>query len=170
MDIHEVIRQRRSVRAYTRQPVSDAQLERLLQAVRWAPSARNLQPYRLVVVRDAATRRVLAQAANEQEHVEQAAVVIAAVALDPERVMTCRTPACPVDVAIALTNLTLAATAEGLGTCWIGAFQQDRVRQILGVPDTCQVTLMMTLGHPADQPGERTRKPLEELVCWEAFS
>ncbi|MEW6749779.1 MAG: nitroreductase family protein, partial [Candidatus Latescibacterota bacterium] len=63
-----------------------------------------------------------------------------------------------------------AAAAEGLGTCWIGAFQQEQVRRILGVPETCQVTLLMTVGHPADEPGERTRKSLEELVCWEEFS
>ncbi|MEW6753774.1 MAG: nitroreductase family protein, partial [Candidatus Latescibacterota bacterium] len=99
MDIHEVIRVRRSVRAYADQPIADDQLERLLQAARWAPSARNLQPYRLVIVRDAERRRALAQAANEQEHVAQAPVVVAAVALEPRRVMTCRTPACPVDVA-----------------------------------------------------------------------
>jgi len=169
MDIHALIRARRSVRAYQNRPLSDEVLARLLEAARWAPSARNLQPYRFVVVRDEDRRQALARAANEQLFIAGAPVVIAAVSLEPERVMSCEVPTYPVDVAIAVDHLTLAAAAEGLGTCWIGAFQQAAVKEILGVPDTCKVVILLPVGYPADEPGERIRKPLEELVCREQF-
>jgi len=169
MDIYEIIKTRRSVRAYQDRPVSDEVLERLLEAARWGPSARNLQPWKLVVVKDEQRRRGLGQAANEQRFVGEAPVVIAAVSLEPEAVMSCEVPTYPVDVAIAVDHLTLAAAAEGLGTCWIGAFKQGEVCQILGVPETCKVAILLPVGYPADEPGERTRKPLQELVCYEAF-
>ena len=74
------------------------------------------------------------------------------------------------DVAIAMEHLSLAATAEGLASCWIGAFSQDEVREVLGVPPTVKVIELMTLGYPADRPRAKTRKPLSEIVAldrWE---
>jgi len=127
MDIYEIIKARRSVRAYEDRPVSDELLGRLLEAARWAPSASNLQPWKLVVVRDAGRRRDLAVAARQQLFIAQAPVVVAAVALDPGRLMPCEVPPYAVDAAIAIDHLTLAAAAEGLGTCWIGAFVQEPI-------------------------------------------
>lgn len=167
MDIHETIKTRRSVRAYEDRPVADELLERLLEAARWAPSASNLQPWKLVVVRDAGRRRDLAVAARQQLFISQAPVVLAAVALDPGRLMPCDIPPYAVDAAIAIDHLTLAAAAEGLGTCWIGAFDQDRVKGILGVPEDQKVVALLPLGYPADSPGEKKRKPLTELVSYE---
>jgi len=167
MDIYEVIKARRSVRVYEDRPVADELLERLLEAARWAPSASNLQPWKLVVVRDSGRRRDLAVAARQQLFIAQAPVVIAAVALDPARLMPCDIPPYAVDAAIAVDHLTLAAAAEGLGTCWIGAFDQERVKSILGVPEDQRVVALLPLGYPADSPGEKTRKPLAELVSYE---
>lgn len=169
MDIYTLIKQRRSVRAYQDRPVPEEVLERLLEAARWAPSARNLQRYKLVVVRNEQRRQALAQAACEQSFIAQAPVVLAAVTLEPERIMTCAVPAGPMNVSIAMDHLMLAATAEGLGTCWIGAFEQDPVKAILGVPESYRVEVLMPVGYPADQPGEKTRKKLDELVCEEQF-
>lgn len=167
MSIYEIIKTRRSVRAYEDRPIADGLLERLLEAAQWAPSASNLQPWKLVVVRDAQRRGDLAQAARKQLFIAQAPVVVAAVALDPGRMMPCDVPPYAVDAAIAIDHLTLAAAAEGLGTCWIGAFDQDLVKGILGVPENQKVVALLPIGYPADGPKEKTRKSLAELVSHE---
>jgi nitroreductase len=144
-------------------------LGRILEAVRLAPSGANRQPWRFVVVRDAKTRQKLAEACNGQQFVAQAPVVIAGCGLMPERIMRCGMPGDPIDLAIALDHLALAATAEGLGTCWIGAFYQDKVREVLGIPENVRVVEVMTLGYPADVPASKKRKELKEIVCYDAW-
>jgi len=97
-------------------------------------------------------------------------VLIVAVALDPERVMTCGLPTYTVDLSIALTHIILAAWDEGLGTCWTGSFQPEGVKRVLGIPDKYKVVTVMPLGYAADSPQPKERKPLEEIVCYEEFS
>ena len=169
MELYEVIGKRYSVRAYQDRPVEQDKLERVLEAARLAPSGSNRQPWKFVVVRDPKTKAALVPACCDQKFVATAAVVIAGVGLMPDRVMHCEVPGDPVDLAIAMEHIALAATNEGLGTCWIGAFHQDQVRQVLGVPATCKVIEMMALGHPADQFHPKTRKPINEIVCYERF-
>lgn len=170
MNVYEAIRQRRSVRAYRARPVAEKTLARLIEAVRLAPSANNRQPWKFILVTDPDTRRRLAAAARGQDFVGQAPVVVAAVGLDPAREMTCGIPGDPVDLAIALEHLALAAVEEGLGTCWIGAFYQEEVKEILGVPGKMKVVQLMTLGWPADAPVEKKRKEAGEITCRERFS
>jgi len=169
MDVYEAIRSRYSVRKYQDKPVEQEKLDRILEAARLAPSGSNRQPWKFVVVRDAETRKWLVPACNDQAFVGQAPVVIAAVGLMPDRTMSCGVPGDPVDVAIALEHIALAATAEGLGTCWIGAFNQDKVRTVLGVPADVKVIEVMTLGYPADEPRAKNRKAIEEIVCYEKY-
>jgi nitroreductase len=170
MDFLELALRRYSVRDYQDRDVEAGTLTRILEAARLAPSGSNRQPWRFVVVRDAETRRRLVPACAGQPHVGQAPVVIAGVGLMPERVMRCGVPGDPVDVAIAMEHLTLAAAAEGLGTCWIGAFYQDQVREILGIPAEAKVIELMTLGYPADEPRPKDRKPLNEIVCYDRWT
>ncbi len=169
MELHEAIRNRYSVRSYRDRPVEQEKLERILEAARLAPSGSNRQPWKFVVVRDAETRKKLVPACCDQAFVGQAPVVIAGVGLLADRMMRCDVPGDPVDVAIALEHIALAATAEGLGTCWIGAFFQDKVRQVLGVPEGAKVIEVMTLGYPADKPKPKSRKPLSEIVCYDRY-
>lgn len=169
MELYEAIENRYSVRAYQDKPVEQAMLDRVLGAARLAPSGSNRQPWKFVVVRDAETRAKLIAACCDQAFVGKAPVVIAGVGLAPDRSMRCDVPGDPVDVAIAMEHIALAATAEGLGTCWIGAFAQDSVRDLLGVPKDAKVIEVMTLGHPADEPGPKSRKPIDEIVCYEKF-
>jgi nitroreductase len=96
-------------------------------------------------------------------------VVIAAVATGPERVMLCGVPAYPVDVAIVVDHITLAATEEGLATCWIGAFKQEMAREALRIPNKYVVVVLLTLGFPGGEGRPKTRKPIEQLVCFETF-
>ena len=158
MDFLELVKSRYSVRSYLPRPVGHDKLDRLLEAVRLAPSGSNRQPWKFVVVRDPDVRRRLVAACAGQKFIAQAPVVIAGVGLMPDRVMSCDIPGDPVDVAIAMSHLMLAAVAEGLGTCWIGAFSQGRVREVLGVPGSAAVIGLMTLGYPADNPPPKNRK------------
>ena len=136
---------------------------------RLAPSASNRQAWKFVVVKDASTRKALTQAANNQAFVGQAPIIIAAVALMPERIMTCGIPSYAVDLAIAMEHIVLAAVDEGLGTCWIGAFSQENVRRILGIPNKYKVVTVMPIGYPAGEMTVKLRKPIEEVVCYEKF-
>ena len=170
MNVYEVIEVRRSVRSYQEKEVPEEVLTRILEAGRMAPSAGNRQPWKFVVVTDKETRKRLGEAANNQHFVGEAPVVIAAVGLNPEKIMSCGIPADPVDLAIAIDHMTLAAVEEGLGTCWIGAFSQEKVCEILQIPSSFKVIELLPLGYPADSPRSRVRKPLEEIVCQEKFS
>ena len=170
MNVYEAINARRSVRAYQNKPVPEKTLNRILEAARLAPTARNRQDWKLVVVRDTATRKKLIEAANNQQFVGEAPVVIAAIGLTPDAIMRCDIPTDPVDVAIVIDHITLAAVEEGLGTCWIGSFFQDKVREVLGISSSYKVVELLTLGYPADSPRPKSRKPLEEIICYEKFS
>jgi nitroreductase len=169
MDFLELVNARYSTRSYQDRPVHEEALTRILEAVRLAPSGANRQPWRFVVVRDAEMRKRLAAACNGQQFIAQAPVVIAGCGLMPDRIMRCGIPGDPIDLAIAMEHLALAATAEGLGTCWIGAFEQDKVRDVLGIPDTVRVVEVMTLGHPADSPNPKNRKELKDIVCYDGW-
>ena len=166
MDLMQAIRARRSIRNFLDKSVEEELLLAVLEAGRLAPSARNMQDWRFIVVRDAATRSLLAKAARDQQFVGQAPVVIAACGTS-DLVMTCGQAAYAIDVAIALDHMTLAAAALGLGTCWIGAFYEDLVKEILGVPPEIRVVALLPLGYPAEEPGPRGRKSLDEIIARE---
>ncbi len=168
MDVYQVIKTRRSVRSYKPDPVPEEVLNRILEAARLAPSAHNGQDYKFVVVKDSQKRKLLAQAA-EQDFISQAPIIIAAVSLDPDKIISCGAPTYAVDLAIAVDHLTLAAAAEGLGICWIGAFNQKEAKKILGVPAQSKIVILLPLGFPADQPGTKVRKNLAEIACFERF-
>ena len=170
MDVIEAIEKRRSVRVYQNKPVPKEKLRKILEAARLAPSARNSQAYKLVVVKDHQLRNELAKEATSESFIGGAPVIVVAVALDPDYVMPGGVPAHPVDIAIALDHITLVAVKEGLGTCWIGAFYQDQVKQILSIPEKYKVVALLSLGYPADSPRKKSRKPLEEIVCYDSFA
>ncbi len=170
MELKEIIEKRESVRNYEDIPVPKEKLERVLEAARLAPSASNRQPWKFVVVKERKRRQELAEAANGQAFVGQAAVVIVGVATRPEHIMSCGVPSHPVDLAIALDHMTLAAVQEGLGTCWIGAFSQDKVKELLDIPEEYKVVALLPLGFPAEEGKMKTRKFLKEIVCYETFT
>ncbi len=169
MDIYEAIDKRYSVRSFQDRPVEENKLLRVLDAGRKSPSARNRQARRFVVVRDPETRRALADSA-EQASIAKAPVVVAVVGMLPKDVMHCGVRTDPVDCAIAIDHMTLAAVAEGLGTCWIGHFDQDAGRKVLGVPDTMEIIQLLLIGYPASPRPESKRKSIDEVVRWERFS
>ena len=169
MELTEAIKKRQSIRDYEDWPVPEEKLHNVLEAARLAPSASNRQRWKFVVVRESQRRQELSRAAGGQTHVAQAPVVIAAVATMPEYVMRCGVPAHPVDLAIAVDHMTLAAVDEGLGTCWIGAFYQEEVKDILKIPKNYRVVSLLTLGFPKTAGRVKVRKSLEEIACYETF-
>ncbi len=169
MDVYDAMKQRRSVRKFEDRDIPDDVLSRVLDAGIMAPTGRNLQEWKYVVVTDPEMRKSLAGAA-EQEFISSAKVVVAVVSLDPDRQMYCGIQAGPVDCAIVIDHMTLAAVAEGLGSCWIGHFDQDKCRTLLDIPAPAKIIEMLVLGYPADASGPKKRKGQDELVCWEKFS
>ncbi|MEW6359224.1 MAG: nitroreductase family protein [Planctomycetota bacterium] len=171
MNVIEAIRTRRSIRRYLDKPVEGEKLNAVLEAGRLAPSARNIQEWKFVVVRDAEKRqKLMAATTKKQAFVGQAPVVIACCAVDAERVMSCGQKAGPIDVAIAVDHMTLAAMELGLGTCWVCAFDEAPVKEALGIPDGPRVIALLTLGYPESVPSPTPRKGLEEIVCQEKWS
>lgn len=170
MDVSKAIRSRRSIREYDPREIEEEKLLRLLESGRLSPSAGNRQERRFIVVRDARKRQLLSEAAKNQRFVAEAPVVIAACSVETEYVMACGQPAYPIDTAIAVDHMTLQAVEDGLGTCWIGAFDEKKVKEILSIPDNVRVVQLLTLGYPSDVPGSRSRKSLDEIVMWEKWN
>ena len=171
MTVLEAIRRRKSVRKYKPDPVPAEALGRILEAARLAPSGKNLQPWKFIVVRSTETKERLARASANQAFLASAPLVIVACGFPEEcyahmgRYMKSWT----VDVSCAVEHLMLQAAAEGLGTCWIGSFEEDAVKEILGVPPQVRVLALTPLGYPAEDPPGRGRKDLTQIVSEEKF-
>ena len=165
MEVMEAIKTRKSIRSYLDKPVEDDKLNTVLEAARLAPSASNRQEWRFVIVHDKDIRQALATAALGQSFVGEAPVVIVACAKTDNHIMACGQLCYPIDVAIALDHITLAAVELSLGTCWIGAFDEDKVKSLLGIPEEVRVVGLMPLGYPVDpSPGAKNRLSHEAIV------
>jgi len=164
MDFYEVVEKRRSIRKYKRIPVEEEKLKRILEAVRIAPSAANRQPWHFIVIKDEAAKQNLKEA-YAREWFYTAPVVICACG-EPGKAWIRRDGKnyVDVDVSIAFEHLVLAATAEGLGTCWIGAFDPAKLRAALGLPDGIEPIAMTPLGYPDEVPKATSRKSMTEIV------
>lgn len=169
MDVFEAISKRRSIRKYKDTEVEDEKLQDILEVARIAPSAANRQEWKFIVVKDAETRQKLVEAANGQTFVAEAPVTIAACSTESERVMPCGQYAYTVDLSIAVSFMILEATELGLGTCWLGAYDEEKVRNILNIPERIRVPAMFTLGYADESPHQRPRKHLDEIVSSEKY-
>jgi len=169
MELMEAIGKRYSVRSYKDKEVEEDILMNIMEAARLAPSAKNRQEWKFVIVRDRIKKEKMVEVAKGQEFVKEAGVIIAGVSTEKSYTMTCGVPARHIDIAIAMEHIALAATSYGLGTCWIGAFYQDKAKDLLNVPENCEVVALMTLGYPEGETTEKTRKSMEEIICYEEF-
>jgi nitroreductase len=164
MDFQELIRVRRSVRGYKPDDIAEDILRRVLDAGRVAPTACNLQPFVLIVVTDPDTRaRMKAVYARDWFHT---APVILVGCVEPARAWQRNDGwnAAEVDLAIVMDHIILAATEEGLGTCWVCAFDEAKAKEILGIPPEVRVVAMTPLGYPAASPRPFARKRFGDLV------
>ncbi len=168
MDILETIQIRRSIRSYLERPVEQEKLSRVLEAGRLSPSAANLQPCDFILVQETAAKTRLSLAYNRSWFSKAPAIIA-----------VCATPAkgwrrsdgeefWKIDAAIAMQTMVLAATAEGLGTCWIGAFDEEKAKAALDVPQGVRVVAMTPIGYPAEMPAQpMIRKSLSEILHWD---
>jgi len=146
MELYDAIRIRRSVRAYEDRPVPREALNRILEAARQAPSANNLMPWHFIVVTDPAARLAIAESGNYGKFLAKTPLVIVAVGD-----ATAAPKWYAVDTAIALEHCALAAAAEGLGSCWIGSFEEETVRKLLSVPQGQKIVALLALGYPKER-------------------
>ena len=155
---------RRSVRTYNEKPVRKTALARILEAGRLAPTARNGQDWRILIVSDPEIKNTLIdQASPRQAFLKQAPIILAACALNPDYIMRCGHPAYLIDLAIVLEHIALQAVREGLGTCWIGSFDEAKAKRVLNVPAAVRMVELMSLGHYDALPEARERKPAQDL-------
>ena len=198
MNVLETMEKWRTIRRFRPDPVPEEVLGRLLNALRLAPSGGNLQPWKFIVVRDPTTKERVAEAcayvtvageARPQMWIATAPVVVVAcgkeelaaakylkgnvptIAFGLEEERPEHESILYYDLTIAMDRLSLAAIDEGLGSCWIGALHEKRVKEILSIPDDWRAPLAMPIGYPAQWPtGPRQRKPLEEIICYHTFA
>jgi nitroreductase len=169
MEFSKLIKERYSVRAYTPDPVEDEKLEKVLEAARLAPTAANRQPFQLLVIHTEGREEELYDIYQKAWFVEPPLVICACGLKEQGWTRRDGKSYVDVDVAIAMDHLILAAANEGLGTCWVGAFDPDAARRVLGLPEGVEPIAFTPLGYPADEPGTKKRKLLDELVRQERW-
>lgn len=173
MDIFDIFKLRRSIRSFTSEDVSEEQIEKIIDAARWAPSAGNIQPWEFVIIRRPEIKRKIAKAALNQIFIEEAPAVIVVCADEVRsgRVYGSRgvNLYCIQDTAAAIENMLLAICALGLGACWVGAFNEDDVRRTLNIPRGLRPVAIIPIGHPAEKPTPPRKRALKEIIHYESF-
>lgn len=168
MDFFDTINERHSIRAYMMQPVEPERLQQIFQAINRAPSAGNLQAYEVYLVTDSDHKSALSKSAYDQEFLTQAPLVLvfcAHAARSAERYKKRGIELyCVQDATIACTFAMLAAAALGLSTVWVGAFNEEAVRGIIGAPQGQRPVAMLPVGYAAEAPRIRPRRSLNELI------
>ena len=169
MDFQHLIRQRYSARAYLKKPVEREKLTRLLEAAVLAPTAANRQAFRVIVISTEGREEELRKVYGK-EWFTQSPYVIGVCSLPSENwVRKDGKNYSDVDAAIVMDHLILAAANDGLGTCWVGAFDPQAAREVLHIPDEAEPVAFTPLGYPADEPREKKRKRLSQLVKYETW-
>ena len=172
MDVFEALTKRKSVRSYLQTPVPDDVLAKVMEAARLAPSAGNVQPWHFIIVKDEEKRVRIAKGCRYGKFLDESPVVI--VACGDKR-------ASPgwyaVETAMALEHIVIASTALGLGTCWIGMFNEEEIRDMLNLPENLEIITLIALGYPRKKVDVwakilhaiRPRKKLEDILSVETY-
>jgi len=173
MDVVEAIRGRRSIRTFKSKEVTQETVEKIIDAVRWAPSAGNIQPWEFIIIREPEIKRRLVEAALDQTFIEEAPVVIVVCANENRSSqgygIRGKTLYCIQDTAAAIQNLLLTAYSFGLGACWIGAFEEEEARETLKIPSGIRPIAIIPVGYPAETPPPRSKRPMSQIVHYETF-
>jgi len=166
MSLVDVLLSRRSVRRYEKKTVPEEALKTILEAGRQAPSASNVQPWHFIVLTDDKIKEQLSHG-RWNTFIKDSAVTIVGcgyIGNDYGRKWS------TVDTTIALQNMVIAAWAVGIGSCWIGDFKEEEVKELLRIPEDQKVVALISFGYPAEQPGSKQKKPLTEIVSYNGFS
>jgi nitroreductase len=168
LEIPEAILKRKSIRSFAPKGLADEDIETLIQSAIRAPSAGNMQPWAFVAIRDRDVKEALVEAAHGQSFIATAPLVIV-VCADPARTAPRygergTTLYCLQDTAAAVENIILTATHNGLGTCWIGAFDEGMAAAALGIPMGIKPVAILPIGYPNQDPPSRPRRPVSEVL------
>ncbi len=173
MELREAISERRSIRAYAKGEIEKARLLRFLEDANMAPSAGNLQARDFIVIRDADQKKEIADAALGQRFIADAPVVVVVCANKARSSSKYGRRGANLysilDAALAAQNLMLSCTNEGLGSCYVGAFNEKRLRKILAIPKTVVPVGIIPIGHPDETPPPTDRISIEQIVHWEKW-
>jgi nitroreductase len=167
MALLEAIIGRRSIKQFKPTPIEKDKLERVLEAGRLAPSAKNRQEWRFVVLQKQALREKVREAAFGDEKVAQAPAIVAICTTNVEYMMPNGQLSYPIDLAFAAAFMMIQATAEGLGTCCLSTYDEQMIRDLISVPFSMRVVLLLLVGYPEKLPEPAPRKPLKRIVGYE---
>lgn len=163
MELLPEIQNRQSIRSFSPQPVEDAQLNRILEAGRIAPSAKNRQPWRFIVITEEGLRNKVKEAAFNQEHVGQAPVIIALCSTNIDYRMPNGQYSYPIDITFAASFMVIQAEHEGLGSCIITTFDETEIKELLTVPYSMKAVMLLLIGHTAEKSMKEPRKALQRI-------
>jgi nitroreductase len=173
MELTEAIKGRRSIRKYKNQPIADETVMELVEAATYAPSAGNIQPWHFVIAKSPAIKRKLGEAAYNQAGIEQAPIVIVVCAdenqTQPRYGKRGTSLYCLQDTAAATQNILLTAYSLGLGTCWIGAFNDEQAKEAINAPQGVRPVAIIPVGYAEVSPKPRMRKALGEVCRFDSF-
>jgi nitroreductase len=166
MDLFDAIQKRRSIRSYVEKPISDDVFEKIIDAARFAPTARNVQPWEFIIVTDHAVLKKLADIADYGKFIAQAAACVAVYCKDTKYYLE--------DGSAATQNILLAASALGVGSCWVAGDKKPYcadISELLGVPPSHKLVSLISLGYPKskDELKPARKRPVDEMVHWEKF-
>jgi nitroreductase len=163
MDCTEALKTRRSVRAYTGDPVSREVIEDIIDCGRLAATANNIQPWEFVVVTEPGMRQAIAEAADYGKFIAQAAACVVVLCKDTRYYLE--------DGSNASQNILVAARAHGLGSCWVAGDKKPyaaKICRLVGAPEGYKLISLLALGHPAEEP-QKEKRPLADVLHWESF-
>ncbi len=169
MSLMDIIQKRYSCRSYQEKEIEKDKLDKIFEAARLAPSAKNLQDWRFIVVTDKAVKTNVAACTNRPQVFEKAGAIIVACS-NMNYVMKCGQAVSPIDISISLEHISLQAAELGLGTCWIGSFETEKVRELLAIPNNVSIIELMALGYPAEPGKQNTRLSIKEILCFNKWN
>ena len=169
MDFEKLVKTRRSIRKYLNKEIEPEKINLILDAARLAPSAKNAQNWHFIVVNDKKIIYEIAKASSNQMFISEAPIVIVACATENERVMQCGQYAYTVNLSIAMTFMICQAWELGIGSCWIGAFDESLIKKILKIPQDIRVVALSPFGYPAEEPNLRSRKSIDKIVSYNEY-
>ncbi len=158
MEVFEAIKKRRSIRRYKGEPIDKEDMEKMVKAARLAPSAKNLQPWKLVVVQDPKILEELVPICHGQEFVSECGAFIVGM-IDGSKWSK-------IDLTIAIDHISLEAVELGYGTCWIGSFDKEDLKRKIDLPEGYEPLVCMTVGVPDEKSRSPTKKSVDELIDW----
>ncbi|ODS38968.1 MAG: hypothetical protein A7316_06645 [Candidatus Altiarchaeales archaeon WOR_SM1_86-2] len=173
MEVFEAIKKRRSIREYTEEQISNETMEQILDAGISAPSAGNLQSWEFILIRDQKKKEMISEAAYNQTFLSRASVLIVVCGNQERSAYRYGSRGkelyCIQDTSAAIQNMLLASASLGIGTCWVGAFNENAVRKILKIPAGVRPVAIISLGYGAEKPGMPRRMNLKDVVHYEEF-